>query len=68
MKKIITVILLLSFAAALASPAFAMVRHRVVKGDTMWKLSRAYGVSLQSVIDANPQVQNPDLICPDDIL
>ncbi len=68
MKKIITVILLLSFAAALASPALAMVRHRVVKGDTMWKLSRAYGVSLQSVIDANPQVQNPDLIYPDDIL
>ena len=68
MKKIITVILLLSFAAALASPAFAMVRHRVVKGDTMWKLSRAYGVSLQSVIDANPQVQNPDLIYPDEIL
>ncbi len=68
MKKIITVILLLSFAAALASPAFAMVRHRVVKGDTMWKLSRAYGVSLQSVIDANPQVENPDLIYPDDIL
>ena len=68
MKKIITVILLLSFAAALASPAFAMVRHRVVKGDTMWKLSRAYGVSLQSVIDANPQVENPDLIYPDEIL
>ena len=68
MKKIITVILLLSFAAALASPAFAMVRHKVVKGDTMWKLSRAYGVSLQSVIDANPQVQNPDLIYPDEIL
>ncbi len=68
MKRIITVILLLSFAAALASPAFAMVRHRVVKGDTMWKLSRAYGVSLQSVIDANPQVENPDLIYPDEIL
>ena len=68
MKKIITFIISFALAAALASPAFAAVRHRVVKGDTMWKLSRAYGVSLQSVIDANPQVQNPDLIYPDDIL
>ena len=68
MKKITTVIILFILVTALASPAFAMVQHRVVKGDTMWKLSRAYGVSLQSVIDANPQVENPDLIYPDEIL
>ena len=68
MKKIIKVIISFVLSAALASPALASVRHRVVKGDTMWKLSRAYGVSLQSVIDANPQVKNPDLIYPDDIL
>lgn len=68
MKKITTVITALVLAAVLTSPAFAAVRHRVVKGDTMWKLSRAYGVTLQSVIDANPQVENPDLIYPDEIL
>lgn len=68
MKKIIKVIVLFVIAAALTSPALAMVEHRVVKGDTMWKLSRAYGISLQSVIDANPQVENPDLIYPDEIL
>ena len=68
MKKIITVILVITFAISLASPAFAMIEHRVVKGDTMWKLSRAYGITLQSVIDANPQVEDPDLIYPDEIL
>ena len=46
----------------------AAVQHKVVKGDTMWKLSRAYGVTLQSVIDANPQVKDPNLIYPDEIL
>ncbi len=68
MKKITTVILILTLAVSLSSPAFAMVEHRVVKGDTMWKLSRAYGITLQSVIDANPQVEDPDLIYPDEIL
>lgn len=68
MKKITTVIIVITLALSLASPAFAMIEHRVLKGDTMWKLSRAYGITLQSVIDANPQVQNPDLIYPDEIL
>ena len=68
MKKITTVIIVITLALSLASPAFAMIEHRVVKGDTMWKLSRAYGITLQSVIDANPQVQDPNLIYPDEIL
>ena len=44
------------------------VKHTVVKDDTMWKLSRAYGVTLQSVIDANPHIEDPDLIYPGDVL
>ena len=34
----------------------------------MWKLSRRYGVTLQEVIESNPQVKDPDLIYPDEIL
>lgn len=68
MKKITTILLVSVIVAALAYPTFAMAEHRVVKGDTMWKLSRAYGVTLQSVIDSNPQVENPNLIYPDEIL
>ena len=38
--------------------------HTVVKGDTMWKLAVKYEVGTQEIIDANPQLQNPDLIYP----
>lgn len=67
MKKLLLFASAAMTAAALAVSAFA-VDHRVVRGDTMWKLSRAYGVTLESVINANPQVKDPDLIYPDDIL
>ena len=38
--------------------------HTVVKGDTMWKLPVKYQVGTQEIMDANPQIQNPDLIYP----
>jgi len=42
--------------------------HRVVRGDTMWKISRSYGVTLDELIDANPQIKNPNLIYPGNII
>lgn len=36
----------------------------VQPGDTLWLLSRRYGVSLDAIIRANPQIPNPDLIYP----
>lgn len=38
--------------------------HTVVKGDTLWALSRRYGVTLSSVIALNPSIRNPNLIYP----
>ena len=34
------------------------------KGDTLWSISRRYGVSLQSLIRSNPGIKNPNLIYP----
>lgn len=45
-------------AAAGAAPK----THRVVKGDTLWAISRKYGVALNSLIALNPQIKDPDLI------
>lgn len=59
-------ILFLSLTAAL--PADASLSHTVVKGDTMWKLAVAYQVGTSEIISANPQIQNPDLIYPGQIL
>ena len=36
--------------------------HRVVKGDTLWGLSRRYGVDLKELAALNPQIKNPNLI------
>ena len=36
--------------------------HRVVKGDTLWAISRKYGVALNALIALNPQIKDPDLI------
>jgi spore coat assembly protein SafA len=39
-----------------------LITHTVQKGDSLWKISKAYGVSLESLIAANPQIPNPDKI------
>lgn len=36
--------------------------HTVAKGETMWGISRRYGVSLNTLIALNPQIKNPNLI------
>lgn len=45
-----------------AAGAFYTVR----KGDTLWGIAKQYDVTLASLIAANPQIKNPNLICPGD--
>lgn len=40
------------------------VWHTVVKGDTLWALSKRYGVTLSGLIALNPSIRNPNLIYP----
>lgn len=37
-------------------------KHTVKQGDSLWKLSKAWGVSLKEMIDANPQLKNPNAL------
>lgn len=39
-----------------------MHQHIVKQGDTLWKLSKAWGVSLNDMIKANPQLKNPNAL------
>lgn len=38
--------------------------YTVKAGDTMFQIARSFNVSLQSLINANPQISNPNLIYP----
>ncbi|WP_052088430.1 LysM peptidoglycan-binding domain-containing protein [Paenibacillus wynnii] len=37
-------------------------KHTVRQGDTLWKLSKAWGIPLQEMIAANPQLKNPNAL------
>lgn len=69
MKKITTLALSFLLTAALTvSASAAGLSHTVVRGDTMWKLAVKYQVGTGEIIAANPQISNPNLIYPGQVL
>ena len=69
MKKFRTFALAAALSGALLVPAGAAeLSHAVVRGDTMWKLAVKYQVGTSEIIQANPQVSNPNLIYPGQVL
>ncbi|MBO5355826.1 MAG: SafA/ExsA family spore coat assembly protein [Clostridia bacterium] len=46
----------------------AATSHKVVSGDTMWKIAVKYEVGLSELKSANSQITNPDLIYPGQVL
>ena len=69
MKKTLALTLSLALAAImLMTNVSAATTHKVVSGDTMWKIAVRYEVGLGEIKSANPQIANPDLIYPGQIL
>ena len=70
MKKfIVTIFCILSLLMiSMISVSAATVDHTVIRGDSMWKIAVKYKVGLSEIINANPQVKNPALIYPNQIL
>lgn len=70
MKKIAATAAALLLTAALSAPtaAAAGLTHKVSPGYTMWKLAVQYQVGTGEIIAANPQVENPNLIYPGQVL
>lgn len=44
--------------------AASAASYTVTSNDTMWKISQKLGVSLSSLVQANPQISNPNIIWP----
>lgn len=36
--------------------------HKVVKGDTLWAIAKRYGVTMELLLQRNPEIKNPNLI------
>lgn len=51
-----------------SSSASAAIYHTVVKGDTMWRIAVKHEVGLSEIKSANPEIKNPDIIYPGQIL
>ncbi len=68
MKKILSFILVLMLCVGLGISASAASQYTVVKGDSMWKIAVRYEIGLSEIISANPQIKNPNLIYPGDVL
>ena len=69
MKKILSLGIALLLALLLIRPAAAEeLTHTVARGDTMWKIAVRYQVGLSELIGANPQIGDPNLIYPGQVL
>ncbi len=69
MKKIFTILLSIAMLAAIFTfSTSAATTHTVVRGDTMWKIAVKYEVGLGELKAANPQISNPNLIYPGQVL
>jgi len=55
-------------AASAASTAGEAVYYTVKSGDCLWNIAARYGVTLAAVAAMNPQIKNPNLIYPGDVV
>ena len=58
------------FRGCIVNPAVKdeIVYYKVQTGDSLNKIAKTYGITLQALIDANQQIQNPNLIYTGQIL
>ncbi len=68
MKHYIPKLAAAAMAISVLTTSASALSHTVASGDTMWKLAVKYEVGTSEIIDSNPQVPNPDLIYPGQIL
>ena len=60
-KKLTAFALAVNTFVSISAIASASTTHTVVEGDSMWKIAVKYQVGLSEIINANPNIINPEL-------
>lgn len=68
MKKLLISALIAAQSIIFCAGASAATTHKVASGDSMWKIAVKYEVGLSEIISVNPQISNPELIYPGQII
>ena len=63
----LALVLILPLAANTVS-ATETVGHSVKNGESLWIIAKKYGIAFQSILDANADRKNPNLIYPNQIV
>lgn len=68
MRKLLISAITAMSALMITSGAVSAASHTVVSGDSMWKIAVKYQVGLDEIINANPNITNPALIYPGQVI
>ncbi|USK46018.1 CAP domain-containing protein [Cytobacillus oceanisediminis] len=68
MRKFKTIIIFFFLIFFTADHAGAATDYRVEQKDTLWEIALRFQQDLQEIINSNPQIENPDLIFPGEII
>ncbi len=67
-RKLLAAIAAIGIISTTSTYASSTITHKVVAGDSMWKIAVKYEVGLSEIKSANPHITNPELIYPGRIL
>ena len=68
MKKSIIFLLSITLIFSILLLSVSATTYTVVSGDSLWKIAKKFQVGLSEIIEANPQISNPNLIYPNQVI
>lgn len=67
-KNLLFLMLFIMSCCNVEPPQTQQKYHKVQPGESLWIIAQKYRISLSDLISANPQIKNPDLIYPGQII
>ena len=67
-KSIIATVVSVHTLLSTSANTYASIIHTVASGESMWKIAVKYQVGLSEIVNANPNISDPELIYPGQII